>query len=106
MKHTDQILGRISDDKVVPSKDDQDKRRKFFDGVATKLQAIQRLQHDPGYQLFLEELKYEESIAIDVLETAEDSKLAKAAGVLLAIRSYRTWVDDKVAELSEVLEAQ
>lgn len=106
MKHTNQILGRISDDKVIPSEQDKEARRKHFDSVAAKLQAIQRLQNDPGYQLFLQELALEESIAIDVLETAEDSKLAKAAGVLLAIRSYRTWVDDKVAELSDILAAQ
>ena len=103
MKHTDQILHGAKADPVLP--ETLEARRKYFDNIASKLQAIQRLKQDPGYQMFLDELQYEEKVAIDVLETAEDTKLAKAAGVLLAIRSYRTWADDRIAELSDILAA-
>lgn len=102
-KHTQELFGRVIDAKIVPQEKEQ--RRKFYDGIAQNIRFLQTLAESPGYKMLQAELHDEERLVIDQFETVKDPvQLGKVAGVMLAIRSYKTWAEDRVVELTQVLQ--
>lgn len=102
-RHTQELTGRrLIDSNIIP--DEKEARHKFYDGVATNIRLLQGLVEHPAYKMFQAELSDEENAILNHMETCSGDQLAKVAGALLSVRSYRTWAEDRVVELAAVLQ--
>ncbi len=99
MKHTDNLLKIRPETPNEDAKQEADNKSRL-DNLQKKRRLVHELANNPGWALFVEELREERRKLFAILERSTDpTSLAKVAGTLLAVESFIDWPAYVASEL-------